>query len=64
MRCCRVYLSFSTYDFINNLGQSVLSLKHLNLSTSINVSSIAKGIYMIKCTDLSGQTKVEKIVIE
>lgn len=51
-------------DFINSLGQSVLSLKHLNLNMSVNVSSLVKGIYMVKCTSVNGKTKVEKIVIE
>lgn len=62
------YLTISgtgTYSgaIFNSLGQSVLSFKRNGLST-INVSELRKGVYIIKYTNDSGKTFNKRLIIK
>ncbi len=53
------------YKIINTLGQTVLEGKLINTNNTLNISTIEKGIYLVKISDIySDKSMVKKIVIK
>jgi hypothetical protein len=53
----------SRYQLINVLGEVVLTGEHSQGKTTIQVQSLARGIYLLKLGD-SGKSRVQKVILE
>ncbi|MDB4088610.1 T9SS type A sorting domain-containing protein [Flavobacteriales bacterium] len=49
---------------INNLGQIVLTTKSIELTESLSLSSLTKGMYFIAVTYKNGENNIEKIIVK
>ena len=51
-------------DIINISGQLVQSMKMNGVETSIDISHLNSGIYMLKAVDISNRSTVQKLIVE
>lgn len=51
-------------DIYNPLGKLVYSTTLLQSNTTINLENLSKGIYLVKTTNVQGNSAMQKLMVE